>query len=356
MTEYFLNITQRIKSAKDSVRDHITDLREGNAWIYTALIALGVYLFVGLILAVYWSSEPDTFSIHEAALAEVEGDKSKLVTGVYTTSALVHVVETMLEKPGGYISNDIIFPGIWMDNIPHWEYGVLMQVRDLSKAMRESFSRSQSQSVENEFLAKADPQFNFSHDSWMLPKTESEYREGVKFVRMYLDSLADSGASATQFYSRADNLSRWLSAVEMRLGSLSQSLSASVGPRRLNTDLAGDPSATQATQSPGEMKVKTPWTEIDDVFFRARGSTWALIHFLKAVEKDFASVLEKKNATVSLQQIIRELEATQHTVWSPMILNGDGFGMLANHSLVMASYISSANAAVIDLRELLTKG
>jgi hypothetical protein len=39
-----------------------------------------------------------------------------------------------------------------------------------------------------------------------------------------------------------------------------------------------------------------------------------------------------------------------------MILNGSGFGMLANHSLVMANYISRANAALIDLNELLTKG
>ena len=29
---------------------------------------------------------------------------------------------------------------------------------------------------------------------------------------------------------------------------------------------------------------------------------------------------------------------------SPMILNGSGFGLMANHSLVMASYISRANA------------
>ena len=96
--------------------------------------------------------------------------------------------------------------------------------------------------------------------------------------------------------------------------------------------------------------------DIDDNFFQARGSTWALIHFLKAIEIDFAPVLEKKNATVSLRQIIRELEATQHTVYSPLILNGDGFGILANHSLVMASYISRANAALIDLRELLSQG
>jgi hypothetical protein len=39
-----------------------------------------------------------------------------------------------------------------------------------------------------------------------------------------------------------------------------------------------------------------------------------------------------------------------------MIVNGEGFGILANHSLVMASYISRANAAIIDLRELLSKG
>ncbi|MCB1707405.1 MAG: DUF2333 family protein, partial [Halioglobus sp.] len=46
----------------------------------------------------------------------------------------------------------------------------------------------------------------------------------------------------------------------------------------------------------------------------------------------------------------------QETVWSPMILNGSGFGLMANHSLVMASYISRANAAIIDLRDLLSQG
>jgi hypothetical protein len=66
--------------------------------------------------------------------------------------------------------------------------------------------------------------------------------------------------------------------------------------------------------------------------------------------------LEKKGALVSVQQIIRELEMTQQAVNAPMILNGEGFGVLANHSLVMASYISRANAAIIDLRDLLTRG
>src|SRR5690606_13902903 len=99
-----------------------------------------------------------------------------------------------------------------------------------------------------------------------------------------------------------------------------------------------------------------PWHKIDDVFYEARGTAWALLHFLKAVEVDFDEVLRKKNAHISLKQIIRELEATQDTLWSPMVLNGGGFSLFPNHSLVMANYISRANAAIIDLRSLLSRG
>ena len=104
------------------------------------------------------------------------------------------------------------------------------------------------------------------------------------------------------------------------------------------------------------MRLKTPFTQIDDVFYEARGASYALIHLMKAIEIDFKDILEKKNAMVSLRQIVRELEATQEPVMSPMILNGSGFGLFANHSLVMANYISRANAAIIDLRRLLEQG
>jgi len=286
----------------------------------------------------------------------VEQDTKRLYTGIHTTTALINVVETLKDKRGGYISNDRTPPGILLDNIPNWEYGVIIQVRDMTKAMREAFSRSQSQSTEDSDLAKAESRFNFDHRSWMLPSTEGEYQQGVNFLRKYLDRLVDEDEHNAQFYARADNLRYWLTTVETRLGSLSQRLSASVGQRRLNTDLAGDAGAQQATRAPNELEVKTPWLEIDDVFYEARGSAWALAHLLKAIEIDFADILEKKNALVSLRQIIRELEGTQQTLYSPMILNGSGFGMLANHSLVMANYISRANAAIIDLRELLSQG
>ncbi|UTW46670.1 DUF2333 family protein [bacterium SCSIO 12696] len=312
------------------------------------LLALFVVL---LLVGWYWSQEPEPFDVRSGI-----SDYPKQPVGAVTATTMIRVVDTLLEKPGGFLSNDVTPPGIWLDNIPSWEYGVVIQLRDFSKAMREAFSRPQSQSTEDADLALAEPRFNYDHAKWMFPAAETGYREGADYVENYLKRLRDEDQYDAQFYARADNLNYWLRTVETRLGNLSQRLTASVGQTRLNTDLAGDPAARQSTPTADEVEDKTPWLEIDNRFYEARGASWALIHFLRAVEVDFADVLEKKNARISLQQIIRELEGTQQTLWSPMVLNGDGFGLMANHSLVVASYISRANAALIDLRALLDQG
>lgn len=317
---------------------------------------LVLLVILNFVLMIYWDHEPDPYDVVEAALERAGRDPQRMVTGYVTTATLLRTMETLLDKRGGYLSNDIMPPGVLMDNVPNWEYGVLVQARDLSKALRNDFSRSQTQSTEDVDLMVAEPQFNFDNGSWILPATEREYRKGIEALERYAERLSRVSDPDAQFFARADNLRDWLAVVEKRLGSLSQRLSASVGQLRVNTDLGGDSGAVQSTTKPGEIEVKTPWLEIDDVFYEARGATWALLHFLRAVEVDFESVLQKKNALVSLKQIIRELEGTQGTVWSPVILNGTGFGFVANHSLVMASYISRANSAVIDLRRLLEQG
>jgi hypothetical protein len=313
-------------------------------------------LVLFIVLAQYWSMMPDNFDVQAKSLEAAKRLNTAPVTGFTTTNTLIEVSQSLLDKPGGYLSNDILPPTVFLDNMPAFEFGVLEMVRDLSLALRKDFSRSQSQSAENRYLKNAQPEFNIDSKSWAMPSAESSYKNGIDALIDYRNSLADTQQNDAQFYARADNLHDWLNEVEKRLGSLSQRLSASVGQERLNTDLAGDASAAQSTYAPSQLEVKTSWWKIDDVFYEARGASWAILHFLKAIEIDFAATLQKKNAQMSLKQIIRELEATQETVWSPMILNGSGFGMLANHSLVMANYISRANAAIIDLNKLLIQG
>lgn len=317
---------------------------------------LALLLLVLLVLMWWWDTEPDALPVVDRAQAHAERHGHRMVPGTVTTASLIEVATVLLDKRGGYLANDIAPPGVLMDNIPAWEYGVVVQLRDLALALRNDFARSQSQSVEDADLRQAHDLFSQSHSRWLLPSSESRYRQGIDRVEAYLTRLGDDDDQNAQFYARADNLAGYFDLVGKRLGSLSQRLSASVGQARVNTDLAGDPSAQQSKPAGDEQMVKTPWLQIDDVFYEARGTTWALLHFLRAVEHDFEPVLRDKNALVSLRQVIRELEESQAGLGSPMVLNGSPYGFFANHSLVMANYVSRANAALIDLRKLLERG
>ena len=318
-------------------------------WARVGAWTLGIVLLIMLILAIWFSREPDIFWVNRSA----ESDTA--VIGLSTTDTLIRVGETLLDKPGGYLTNDKIPPNIFLDNIPSWELGVVNQIRDLSRVMRDDYTRSQSQSKEDNDVASGMPQFFFDNDSWIFPATESEYRQGLDAFAAYRQRLL-AGDPDTQFFARADNLREWLSQVEKRLGSLTRRLGNSVATDRINDDLAGDPAAEAAGDQPDTVHVRTGWFEVDDIFFEARGTAWALVHFFRAAEFDFAHVLNDKNAEVSVRQIIRELEASLDPLRSPMIMNGGGYGLFANHSLVMANYLARANAAVINLRELLDQG
>ena len=325
-------------------------------WIARSIgVVVIVYAVVIVALMWWWSYEPDQFDVVAVAQQRATSHQQQQpVTGSIVTSTLMASAETLLDKRGGYLSNDKFPPGVFLDNVPNWEFGVLTATRDLAREMRNKFSRSQSQSEEDEDLKEADPLFSSPNDRWLLPSSENQYRKAIEHVDGYFARLGKNDPNGAQFYARADSLADYLDLVSTRLGSLSQRLSASVGQLRLEGDAPVDPGAP--VNSKGQQIVKTPWSKIDDVFYESRGYTWALLEQLKAIQIDFEPILARKNAAVSLKQVIRELEESQKPVWSPVILNGSPFGFFANHSLVMANYVSRANAAIIDLKSLLDRG
>lgn len=352
----FKTLIQLGRDIGHSIIGNLDDSSSRKKTLRFSVILLASITLILLIIMLWWDRSPNDFDPVEQAKQHAALKHQQMVIGYVSTSTLITLGNSLLDKPGGYLSNDVMPPSIWMDNVPNFEFGVLVQIRDYARALRNDISRSQSQSLEDPDLAIAEPQFNFNSESWLFPPTEKEYRKAITALESYQSRLSDTDRADAQFYARADNLAAWLAIVEKRLGSLSQRLSASVGQIRVNTDLAGEPAADQSTPTADLLITQTPWTQIDDVFYETRGTAWALIHLLKAAEYDFSDILVKKNALISLRQIIRELEASQEAIWSPVILNGSGFGLIANHSLVMASYISRANAAIIDLRSLLSQG
>lgn len=113
-----------------------------------------ILLIIFYAIAVYLSTEPSRFDVVESAKEQAQLRNETMVTGYITTSTLITVANTLLDKPGGYLSNDVIPPSIIMDDMPAWEYGALEMVRDLSLSMRKDFSRSQSHQLNTKRLKK----------------------------------------------------------------------------------------------------------------------------------------------------------------------------------------------------------
>lgn len=343
------------RRARDEYEDVQDDI--SRPLLRTSIICACVYIVFAIGVGIYWSFSPPVSSVKYATqnvLREQHLNPNvRLPAGVVTTASLIAITQSLWEKSGGYIANDRLPPGVWLDNMPHWELGVVLQVRDMTEMLRASFSQSSANVFNDEDLQKAEARFNFDNNSWAFPATESQYGSGVEHLKKYLFRLSRPDNSDTYFFADAEHLNDYLAGVEQRLKNLSQRLTASVGPE-LNTDNAAIFVAQKSATVSG-LYTQTPWSQLDDIFFEARGSSWALIGLLQGVEVDFADVLKEKNAQASFDQIIRELEATQKNIYSPVILNGNGFGFVVNHSLVMASYISRTQAAVADCRRLLLK-
>ncbi len=333
---------------------------KGILWFFGALVVTMVLVL--FFLGAWWGSEPDTFDVVEEAKIRLEktGAKNRPLGYVYTNT-LAHMVEVLMEKPGGYISNDVAPPGLFLDNIRSWEYGALVMLRDGTTALRNHFARDQSQSIEDRDLALAEPYFYYEPNSWALPSSESEYDKGIRALHRYMYRLHTPVGRERrgQFYSRADNLWSYLEVVIKRLGGLSTRLTASTDRFAGAAGILYDPSGQTPPQFTGEKTKgvgRTPWLLIDDVFYEARGASWAMLHILKAIKVDFADIILDKRAMNTLDNMIHALENALTPILSPMILSGDGFGVTANYSLSMANYIARANAAALDLRDLMNKG
>ncbi|EGV19791.1 DUF2333 family protein [Thiocapsa marina] len=321
---------------------------------------LGVVGLAGLVmvsLGVYWSIHPtplDGAAVAAAELGERAGDGTP---GTRSVEVAVGIGESLLRKPGGFLYNDRLPPGVFLDNTQSWECGNLMALRDFVRALRNDFSRSQSQSFENADVKEADLRFAIDPKSWMLPSAETEYELGIEALERFLADLSGGDQPRAQFFARADNLAAYLAVVEKRLGHFGVRLSSSVPDSDLAAAIgiprAGDEGALLDEEP---VPIQTPWHQVDNVYYCARGYSWALYHLMQAIASDFEGVLAAKRAEVSLQQIIRDLKGATKPMGSPIVLNGDGYGILANHSLVLASYIAKANAALMDLRTLMQQG
>jgi len=319
-------------------------------WIWKPLVALVViYLLICIVLGIWWSWTPAPTDPKQAVENQrgfpqsVDTDDPQSQPAMASGEALlatnIGILDTLLNKPGGYLNNDVMPPGLWLDNMPNWEVGVTQQVRDAVASLGGSLGVGEAP------LSQAEESLAGDLDSWRWPASEKLLRAARNNLGEAFNALEnasgpgaanqDAGATASQPAALdADALSEWLGRVEQRLQAQTRQLAANVGQ---------SPSGAQQSES-------NPWFRIDNVFFEARGTTWALMQLMQAARIDYADAIESSGVGDSFDQLIAELEASQAQLWSPVILNGSGFGFFANHSLMMANYTVRSAQLVSQIR------
>lgn len=286
--------------------------RRTRRWLPQLLLSLSLVL---LVLGGWWSREPPAPELPAAGDAAV-------VPGATATTMLVATLRALLDKPGGLLANDVLPPGAWLDDVPSFEAGALDASRTFLAALLHDFSRRQA--VEDPDLLRAEPRLQFDIHNWRVPAAEDEYADAIVAIEAYQARLRATPPAAL-FELRGDTLARWLDAVIAGLDARDRLLAAA-------------PSL--------------PATQVDDHFFSARGYCWALQVQLRALRREYALLTPKHDAAFAAA--VQALDGTLLPVKSPVVLNGGEYGMLANHSLVLAGHVGRSVAALRELRAGMT--
>ncbi|MEZ9699019.1 DUF2333 family protein [Vibrio sp. 10N.261.46.E12] len=334
----------------NDVKDKLSDLLlTPAAWLGSLLSGfMATLLFVGVV---FFIQEPDNIDV-----AKHQRDSKGLLG--YTTAATVEdMLGTLLDKPFGYVSNDILPPFILLDDIPSWEQGVIVQLQNITLAMQRDFSRPGNQTKEDPDLTAAKTLLNNDTKKWIATDYQTKLSKARAAMNSYKTRLQNDNPRDGQFTSKSTSLKFWLGLVDKNLGDLSTQLGANRGQIQVNSNLAGEKGQVAWAES-YEVLAQTPWSEIDNVYWNARGQTWALLAAFMAIRTDFDVTLQDKSATSIVDQVIRTLHYALRPIDSPYVFNGSrqSYGFTPNYSSQLSSDINAANNGVRELLNLLDKG
>lgn len=337
-------------------------------WVRIPLRAGAGLVIIGFAISIYWNLMPRTFDVEKVAtrMAVEKGHREEgedLPRGYRTVATMIHIVDDiLLGKPGGMMSNSLWPMSRWSDNMRSWERGAVVQMRVMVQGLRFDLSRAGPLSEEQETLMDADAHFSFRIDSPFLPSSEDQYRDGVEDLELFLQNLSESTSEAQYFVPRQDQLINWLGRQTVMLGDYTAKLQRNVelptyntGVLTANFDLVPADMAPPGTADPENEKLNG-FFERDNTFYEVRGGVYVIYHMMLAIRKDGATTINNAQAMGVMNRILNELESANKPMRSPMVLNGREFGVVQNHSLVMASHIAKAHLAVQELQLQLQGG
>ena len=298
------------------------------------VVILAFFAFVIFVMAIN-SGKPDRIRLGNLD-SQVKGD------------AFILKNKAMIQQMYmNWLPNDIFWPTVLLDNMPHFQIGELEVVRYNIRVLRDNLSRMRTTdrldpSAEAAFTALSNDPYK-----WWFPSSESKWKKAYKDLEIFEKNLL---TGESHFYPRADNLAELLSQYTSLMGGVNTRLINA--PHDLNTVVTED---AKANSKASEMiDTDIPWYRIDDNFYYAQGVAHALLESFEAIRIDFIDVLTDKNSVILLDKIVENLKRCD---FEPLIVfNGDPGDIFANHSLNLSGVFNDARQKVNSLIVALKQG
>ncbi len=229
----------------------------------------------------------------------------KRVKGITFIDAVIEPLQSELDRFWGWRPNDLIQ---FTDNVNHYQLGVIEATRRTSIVLAERISRTGSSDPYVRELEQAMSMFAIAPTTWMFPRAEAKYQEGLDNIRIYRGMLLRKEA---RFYNRMDNLVPLILTYESILGSVTENL--------LRRDIS--------------------FFKADDIFFYSKGVSAMILSAMEGVGVDFLDTLEAAQSTGVYEEIIFSLRQIT-AMKPPIILDGGPNSIWANHRANVAGPMS----------------
>jgi hypothetical protein len=206
----------------------------------------------------------------------------------------------------GWPANDPFFlPGSILDNMPNYQTGMIYALSRFAIELSDQLGRSRGSSSIDPDLDRAAGLLKYPGNIWIFDlsrslaptaSSESQYRAARRALLAFNQRLATQQAT---FDIRADNLIATLERFNSDLGSMSGTIDE-------------------------HLRQHAGWLlnfQADDIFYQTKGRLYAYYMILKALGRDFATVIKERNLeTVWNQMLDSAREAATQQPW--VVLNG----------------------------------
>ena len=238
------------------------------------------------------------------------------IAGVAFTEKLTELLDYELNgRFWGWRPNDLLI-GRLTDNVNEFQLGALEAIRYTATKLKETLTRFGDADAYDPHLVEAANLLMNRADQFWFPSTESQYKDALKELQGFLESLKQGKSS---FYYRTDNLLSLIASYKDLLGNCHENL-------------------VKETEPDGS---RVSYFQADNYFYYCQGVAHVMYEILKTVRVGFVEQLQTIDAVALMDKIVENLKrASECAPW--LITNSLDDGILANHRYNLAASISGA--------------